>query len=78
MDLGEEKPPSGGFSIFNPKVILRVINPTREAQQRTSSVDLKEHSDWLRHSIKENELANTQLPDKIITRKRPIKKPEHW
>jgi len=61
-----------------PQIMLGTVNPTRETQQRNSSADLRKYSDWLRHSIKENELANAQLPNRIITRKRPIKRPEHW
>lgn len=58
-------------------VTIGVVAPIR-GEKRQPSADLKEIADWTRHGIKEQELAKTQLPSKVITRKRAIAKPEHW
>ncbi len=60
-----------------PEVIIGVVAPIR-GEIRQPSADLRKFSDWTRRGIKEAELANAQLPDKVPTRKRAIAKPEHW
>ncbi len=60
-----------------PEITIGVVAPIR-GEGRQPSVDLRKFSDWTRNGIKETELANVQLPDKIPTRKRTISKPEHW
>jgi hypothetical protein len=56
---------------------IGVVAPIR-GEKRQPSADLKVIADWTRHSIKEQELIDAQLPNKVITRKRAITKPEHW
>ncbi len=33
---------------------------------------------WVRHHIRDDELAQSQLPQNVPTRKKPASKPEHW
>ncbi len=61
----------------NSEIKIGVITPI-QVSNRNPSADLKKYSDWLRHGIKTNELEQCQLPDKVITRKRKIIRPEHW
>lgn len=56
---------------------IGVVAPIR-GENRQPSADLKNIADWTRHGIKDRELAAAQLPDKVLTRKRAIAKPEHW
>lgn len=61
----------------NPKITIGIVTPVSD-NIRKPSADLQKHADWLRHGIKRHELENCQLPYKVLTRKRAIKKPEHW
>ena len=54
-----------------------VVAPVRGAE-RNASADLCEHADWTRTGISDEELAATQLPARVRTRKRVIAKPGHW
>ncbi|VAW87632.1 hypothetical protein MNBD_GAMMA17-1067 [hydrothermal vent metagenome] len=56
---------------------IGVVAPIR-GENRNASAALDKYSDWTRHSIKLEELESSQLPDQVRTRKRIIKKPEHW
>ncbi len=60
-----------------PNKIIGVVAPIRDGRRRAST-DLELIADWTRHGIKEDELASSQLPDKVQTRKRVISKPKHW
>lgn len=60
-----------------PSKTIGVVAPIR-GEGRQPSEDLKKIADWTRHGIRENELASSQLPDKVQTRKRAVSKPEHW
>jgi len=60
-----------------PDLTVGVIAPIR-GESRQSSAELREIADWTRQSIKEGELADAQLPDRVATRKRAIDKPPHW
>ncbi|MCY4641753.1 MAG: NYN domain-containing protein [Gammaproteobacteria bacterium] len=60
-----------------PNKIIGVVAPIR-GKGRQPSTDLKQIADWTRHGIREDELASSQLPDEIQTRKRVISKPKHW
>ncbi|MBA4001801.1 MAG: NYN domain-containing protein, partial [Delftia sp.] len=33
---------------------------------------------WVRHHIRDDELAQSQLPLNVQTRKKPASKPAHW
>ena len=60
-----------------PDIKIGIVAPIR-GEGRQPSADLRRIADWTRQSIKENELASSQLPQKVLTRKRAISKPEHW
>ena len=60
-----------------PELSVGVIAPVR-GQERNSSADLSKFANWTRSGITQEELAATQLPEKVRTRKRVISKPEHW
>lgn len=60
-----------------PGLKIGVIAPIR-GEDRNSSADLRGNADWTRRGITEKELAATQLPEKVHTRKRVITKPAHW
>ena len=60
-----------------PNLKIGVVAPIR-GEGRQSSADLKAIADWTRSGIKVNELQAAQLPNKVLTRKRAISKPEHW
>jgi hypothetical protein len=39
---------------------------------------LTAQADWIRHHIRDDELAACQLPQHVQTRKKPASKPTHW
>ena len=45
---------------------------------RPGNVTLSGLADWTRRYLHENELARSQLPILIPTKRKPIRKPEHW
>lgn len=58
---------------------MGVIIPIRgSATHRPGNQQLSTHANWTRTHITDEELAKSQLPDQIPTRKKPIKKPEYW
>ncbi len=61
----------------NPKIIIGIVAPVRDSH-RNPSIDLQNYSSWTRHGISAEELLDSQLPNKVITRKRPISRPDHW
>ncbi len=60
-----------------PSKTIGVVAPIRKEGRRPSAA-LKKTADWTRYGIRESELASSQLPDKVRTRKRFILKPDHW
>lgn len=65
----------------HPEMKIGVVTPIRYKSSnidRNPSAELRKHTDWLRHGIKDNELEKCQLPDKVRSRKRIIEKPEYW
>eukprot|EP01132_Coremiostelium_polycephalum_P020234 gene20234-24046_t len=61
-----------------PELNLGVILPHREGIQRAVPGSLKQYATWMRHVVKNVELAQHQLPSRIPTRKKPIDKPDYW
>ncbi len=58
---------------------LGVIIPTRKnANGRPGNQQLSKYADWTRKYITNEELAESQLPQKIPTKKKPILKPKYW
>lgn len=54
-----------------PKFKIGVVTPIR-GEGGKPSADLKRIADWTRNGIKENELASSLLPNRVLTRKRLI------
>lgn len=61
-----------------PDLHLGVILPHREGSNRAVPGSLKVHAHWMRHVVRNTELAANQLPHRIPTRKKPIDKPDYW
>ncbi len=52
---------------------VRMDNPHRPANKQ-----LSQYANWTRTYIRDEELSESQLPQKIPTKKKPITKPEYW
>ena len=64
---------------FAQHVQIGVILPIRKATRgRPGNQSLSEHANWTRRYITSEELAGSQLPVSIPTKKKPIVKPEYW
>ncbi len=66
-----------------PTMIIGVVTPVfpptvGKASHRGVSASLARHAHWTRRYLLDEELALAQLPPHIPTRKKPIRKPEHW
>jgi uncharacterized LabA/DUF88 family protein len=66
-----------------PKITLGIVTTSRPPAEhhlsgRRVSTSLAKHADWVRRYLLDEELANSQLPDRISTKKKPIIKPKHW
>lgn len=65
-----------------PEVTVGLVLPLREpgpdAARRFSNKRLVGKAQWVRHYIRDQELANSQLPQNIPTKKKPACKPAHW
>ena len=63
---------------FGDSIRIGVVVPRLKSNHRPSNVGLSQYADWTRHHILEDELLQSQLPDQIPTRKKPIKRPDYW
>jgi uncharacterized LabA/DUF88 family protein len=64
-----------------PEVTVGLVLPLREPgldARRISNKRLVGKSDWVRHYIRDEELARSQLPQNVATNKKPACKPAHW
>ncbi len=62
-------------------LILPLTPPSQlplRGQQRISNKMLLPLAHWVRHHLRDEELAKAQLPTSINTRKKPATKPAHW
>ena len=59
-------------------VTIGVIIPIRKDSRRPKNQSLSQYADWTRSYITDDELADSHLPDKVPTKKKPILKPEYW
>ena len=59
-------------------VTIGVIIPIRKDSRRPKNQSLGQYADWTRSYITDDELADSHLPDKVPTKKKPILKPEYW
>lgn len=57
---------------------IGVIIPIRSTNQRPGNEALSVHANWTRRHITDAELAASQLPEMVPTKKKPIKKPIYW
>ena len=67
---------------FSDKVRLGVVVPIRDPRSsnghRPGNMSLSRHADWTRGHVTDLELAESQLPNRIPTNKKPICKPGYW
>lgn len=67
---------------FSDKTMLGVVFPIRDPKSpnghRPGNKSLSAYADWTRRHITDVELSESQLPDRIPTKKKPITKPDYW
>lgn len=61
-----------------PSMQIGLIFPQRENLKRTPPGSLIDLADWTRKVVRDLELHQCQLPDRIPTKKKPILKPTYW
>ncbi len=62
-----------------PSVTLGLVFPHRpHDQHRRAASDLQALAHWVRHHIRDEELAVAQFPARVPTRKKPADKPPYW
>lgn len=64
-----------------PGIVLGVVIPSRPPDacgRRPASSVLSARADWTRHYLRDEELAAAQLPERVHTGRKPIRRPEHW
>ena len=59
-------------------LIMPLAFPEEGKKSRPPSSSLARLSHWSRAYIRDEELKNAQLPELVLTRKKPAKKPAHW
>lgn len=64
-----------------PTATIGLVMPLREKSMASGKVPNKRLTalaHWVRHHIRDDELAQSQLPQHVQTRKKPASKPAHW
>lgn len=64
-----------------PDAKLGLVMPLREKASEAGKVPNKRLTalaHWVRHHIRDDELAQSQLPQHVQTKKKPASKPAHW
>lgn len=61
-----------------PGITLGVVAPITGDKNRRLSGSLNEHAHWHRSCLSDDDLENAQLPSVVPTKKKAIRKPEHW
>jgi hypothetical protein len=59
-------------------IVMPVRPPDPGRRGRPISVSLSRFAHWTRDYIRDDELAQFQLPESVPTRKKPARKPAHW
>ena len=55
------------------------LRPKDDARARGApNKRLTQRADWVRHYLRDDELAQSQLPTNVQTKKKPASKPAHW
>ena len=61
---------------------IGIVIPVKKLESgrshRPANQRLSQYADWTRHHILEQELVQSQLPEIIPTKKKPILKPDYW
>lgn len=63
------------------KIKIGIVIPVPKLAKKTYRLpnqQLSQYADWTRHYILDDELARSQLPNLIPTKKKPILKPSYW
>lgn len=64
-----------------PDIQIGLVLPLPEpapGRTRFSNKLLTAQAHWVRHHIRDDELARAQMPTSVATRKKPAVKPDHW
>lgn len=64
-----------------PECLVGIVAPLQEPngyRHRRSNTELEKLANWTRHYIRDEELAKSQLPDVVPTKKKASRKPQHW
>jgi uncharacterized LabA/DUF88 family protein len=64
-----------------PVATIGLIMPLRaqaHGDGKVSNKRLTPLAHWVRHHILDNELMRAQLPQNVVTKKKPASKPQHW
>ena len=66
-----------------PDLLIGVVTPVpppdpTKGAPRGVSASLSKHAHWTRRYLLDGELEAAQLPPRVPTKKKPIRKPEHW
>lgn len=64
-----------------PECIVGIVAPLQEPngnRHRRGNTELEKLANWTRHYIRDDELAKSQLPDVVPTKKKASRKPQHW
>ena len=64
-----------------PECSIGIVAPIPEQKgerHRRGNTELEKLSNWTRHYIRDEELARSQLPEVVPTKKKASKKPLHW
>jgi len=64
-----------------PTLVVGLVMPLLEknrVQGKVPNKRLTSLAHWVRHYIRDDELAQSQLPQNVPTRKKPASKPGHW
>ena len=59
-------------------VVIPILKPELGKSHRPANASLSQYADWTRRYLLDEELAASQLPEIIPTRKKPIVKPDFW
>ncbi len=54
-------------------VIIPIKKPVQGSGHRPANQRLSQYADWTRHHVLDDVLAQSQLPGKTLTRKKPLK-----
>lgn len=59
-------------------IVIPINKPKIGKPHRPANKSLSQYANWTRQYLLEEELQSSLLPDMIPTKKKPIRKPDHW